>query len=184
MAENIARLDPDAKSEDIVTAAQDAGAHDLIVNLPDGYQTHIGDNGAGLSAGQRQRIALARALYGRPFFVVLDEPNSNLDSAGDTALSAAIKGIRERNGIVIVIAHRPSALAHIDKVLAMAAGQVQAMGPKEDVLRKVLAPAPVPAAQAAPAQARPAAAATVDTAQMVGQLRRFGTSGEIRREAN
>ncbi len=182
VAENIARLDPDAKSEDIVAAAQDAGAHDLIVNLPDGYQTHIGDNGAGLSAGQRQRIALARALYGRPFFVVLDEPNSNLDSAGDTALSAAIKGIRERNGIVVVIAHRPSALAHIDKVLAMANGQVQAMGPKEEVLRKVLAA--VPAAQPA-AQAKPAAAAvTADAMQMVGQLRRVGTSGEIRREAN
>lgn len=140
---NISRLDPSAPDEAIVAAAKDAGAHEMIVNLPEGYQTQIGFNGAGLSAGQRQRIALARALYGVPFLVVLDEPNSNLDSAGDAALSAAIKAIRERNGIAVVIAHRPAALANIDRVLALNGGQIQAFGPKEDVLRNVLTSLPV-----------------------------------------
>ena len=140
VAENIARLDPEATDESIVAAAKAAGAHELIVGLRDGYQTRIGENGGGLSAGQRQRIAFARALYGNPFMLVLDEPNSNLDSAGDTALSGAIKDVRERGGIVIVIAHRPSALANVDKVMAMADGKVQVLGPKEEVLRKVLAP--------------------------------------------
>lgn len=173
VAENIARLDPDARDEDIVAAAQDAGAHELIVGLPDGYQTRIGDNGAGLSAGQRQRVALARALYGRPFLVVLDEPNANLDSAGDSALSTAIKGIRDRGGIAIVIAHRPSALAHIDKVMAMAGGQIQAIGPKEEVLRKVLAPVPAaPKATASAPQPAPSAGAVLRTV----------TPGELRLE--
>ena len=140
VSENIARLDPEATDESIVAAAKAAGAHELIVGLRDGYQTRIGENGGGLSAGQRQRIAFARALYGNPFMLVLDEPNSNLDSAGDTALSGAIKAVRERGGIVIVIAHRPSALANVDKVMAMADGKVQVLGPKEEVLRKVLAP--------------------------------------------
>lgn len=174
VAQNISRLDPDASSEAIVAAAQDAGAHDLIVALPEGYQTKLGENGAGLSAGQRQRIALARALYGRPFFVVLDEPNSNLDSAGDVALSAAIKGIRERGGIAVVIAHRPSALAHIDKVMAMAGGQVQAFGPKEEVLRKVLAAVPAaPKPQPGEAQQAP----------VISAIRRSG-GPELRLEAN
>jgi len=174
VAQNISRLDPDASSEAIVAAAQDAGAHDLIVALSDGYQTKLGENGSGLSAGQRQRIALARALYGRPFFVVLDEPNSNLDSAGDVALSAAIKGIRERGGIAVVIAHRPSALAHIDKVMAMAGGQVQAFGPKEEVLRKVLAAVPAaPKPQPGEAQQAP----------VISAIRRSG-GPELRLEAN
>lgn len=150
IAENIARLAPDASDESVVAAAMAAGVHELIVGLPEGYQTRITENGGGLSAGQRQRVALARALYGDPFLVVLDEPNSNLDSAGDVALSNAIQAVKERNGIVIVIAHRPAAIAHVDKVLAMAGGKLQAIGPKDEVLRKVLvavpnSPAPVPA---------------------------------------
>lgn len=150
IAENIARLAPDATDESVVAAAMAAGVHELIVGLPEGYQTRITENGGGLSAGQRQRVALARALYGDPFLVVLDEPNSNLDSAGDVALSNAIQAVKERNGIVIVIAHRPAAIAHVDKVLAMAGGKLQAIGPKDEVLRKVLvavpnSPAPVPA---------------------------------------
>ena len=164
IAANIARLDPSAPDDAIVAAAQDAGAHDMIVNLPEGYQTRIGFNGAGLSAGQRQRIALARALYGRPFLVVLDEPNSNLDSAGDAALSSAIRAIRDRQGIAVVIAHRPAALANIDKVLAMTGGQIQALGPKDDVLRKVL--------NTVPASAAPAAGAS---SAAVSQLRREET---------
>jgi ATP-binding cassette subfamily C protein len=152
IAENIARFDPEATSEAILTAARSAGVHDMIVQLPEGYQTVVGEGGAGLSAGQRQRIALARALYGDPFLVVLDEPNSNLDAAGEAALTQAIQSIRARGGIAIVIAHRPAALAAVDKVLAMAKGQVQAFGPKSEVLRQVLqaAPVPPPAAQASP----------------------------------
>jgi ATP-binding cassette subfamily C protein len=145
VADNIARFDPDATSEKIVAAAQAAGVHDMIVHLAEGYQTHIGDGGQALSAGQRQRVALARALYGDPFLVVLDEPNSNLDSAGDNALTYAIASVRRRGGIVVVIAHRPSALAAIDQVLALANGQTLAFGPKEEVLKKVLQqPQPTP----------------------------------------
>src|SRR5215470_19035784 len=138
VAENIARFIPDPDPDAIIAAARAAGVHDLILRLPDGYDTRIGENGATLSAGQRQRIALARALYGDPFLIVLDEPNSNLDSEGDQALTRAILGVRERGGVVIVIAHRPTALAGVDLVLAIANGQSQAFGPKEEVLRKVL----------------------------------------------
>ena len=95
-----------------------------------------------MSAGQRQRIGLARALYGDPFLVVLDEPNSNLDSEGDEALTRAILGVRARGGIVIVIAHRPSALAGVDTLLVMQAGRMAAFGPKETVLKQALRPAP------------------------------------------
>jgi ATP-binding cassette subfamily C protein len=152
VADNIARFDPAAKSESIIAAAKAAGVHDMIVQLADGYQTKIGEGGSGLSAGQRQRIALARALYGDPFLVVLDEPNSNLDAAGDNALTGAIASVRARGGIAIVIAHRPSALAAVDKVMAMAKGQVQAFGPKAEVLKEVLQPAVV-RAKAEPAEA-------------------------------
>lgn len=138
VAENIARFAPDPESEKIIEAARAADVHDLILRLPDGYETRIGESGAALSAGQRQRIALARALYGNPFLVVLDEPNSNLDAEGDEALTHAILGARERGAIVIVIAHRPSALKGVDLILAIAAGRVQAFGPKDEVLQKVL----------------------------------------------
>ncbi len=138
VAENIARFEPDAPSEAIVAAAKAAGVHDLIVKLPEGYETQVGDQGTALSAGQAQRIALARALYRDPFLVVLDEPNSNLDAEGDEALGRAIFGVRERNGIVIVIAHRPNAISGVDFVLVMNAGRQQAFGPKDEVLSKVL----------------------------------------------
>jgi len=141
VAENIARFEPDANSEDIIAAAKAADVHDLIVGLPQGYETEIGEGGQVLSAGQRQRVALARALYGEPFLVVLDEPNSNLDSEGETALTQAIAGVRKRGGIVIVVAHRPTALASVDLVLVMAKGGVVSFGAKEEVLPKVLAPA-------------------------------------------
>lgn len=144
IAQNIARFDPDASSEAVLAAARAAGVHDLVVHLADGYDTSVGEAGASLSAGQRQRIALARALYGDPFLVILDEPNSNLDAEGEVALSAAIQGIRDRGGIVVVIAHRSSALASVDTVLVMANGRVQAFGPKDEVLSKVFrSPAPL-----------------------------------------
>ena len=108
--------------------------HDLIVNLPAGYETELGERGTALSAGQRQRIALARALYGEPFLVVLDEPNSNLDAEGEEALTKAILGVRARGGIVVIVAHRPSALAAVDHVLVMVQGAQQAFGPKDEVL--------------------------------------------------
>ena len=139
VAENIARFTPDPDPASIIAAAQAAGVHDLIVRLPDGYETRIGENGEAISAGQRQRIALARALYGDPFLVVLDEPNSNLDAEGDEALTQAILGARKRGAIVIVIAHRPSALLGVDLLLAIANGRIQTFGPKEEVLQKVLA---------------------------------------------
>jgi len=144
VAQNIARFDPQAGSEAIIAAANDADVHDMILRLPNGYETTIGEAGAALSAGQRQRVALARALYGAPFLLVLDEPNSNLDADGDAALTRAISSVRERGGIVIVIAHRPSALAGLDQVMVLGAGQVQAFGPRDEVLRQVMQ---TPAAQ-------------------------------------
>jgi ATP-binding cassette subfamily C protein len=146
VAQNIARFEPEAKAEAIIAAAQAAGVHELILRLPEGYETQIGEGGMALSAGQRQRIALARALYGEPFLVVLDEPNSNLDNEGEHALTQAILGVRARGGAVVVVAHRPSALASVDLVLMMAEGRVQAFGPKDEILSKVLRPVPAPAA--------------------------------------
>ena len=142
IAENIARFEPDAKPEAIIAAAKAANVHELILRLPEGYETEIGENGQTLSAGQRQRIALSRALYNDPFLVVLDEPNSNLDAEGETALTQAILGIRARGGIAIVVAHRPSALAGVDTVLVMGNGRAQSIGPKDEVMRKLLQPAP------------------------------------------
>jgi ATP-binding cassette subfamily C protein len=124
----------------VIAAARAAGVHDLVLTMAQGYDTPIGEGGAVLSAGQRQRIALARALYGDPFLVVLDEPNSNLDAEGEAALTSAILGVRARGGIVVVVAHRPSALAGVDMVLAMANGRVESFGPKDEVLAKVLRP--------------------------------------------
>jgi PrtD family type I secretion system ABC transporter len=138
IAENIARFDEDATDTAVIAAARAARVHEMIVGLPNGYETELGDAGMLLSAGQRQRIALARALYGEPFLVVLDEPNSNLDSDGEAALTQAIVDIRARGGIAVVIAHRPSALAGVDLVLVMQQGRALAFGPKDEVLAKVL----------------------------------------------
>jgi PrtD family type I secretion system ABC transporter len=140
IAVNIARFDPQATPGAVLEAARAAGAHDLILSFPDGYGTKVGEAGMALSAGQRQRIGLARAFYGNPFLVVLDEPTSNLDSDGEEALTEAILGVRRRGGIVVVIAHRPKALDGVDHVLVVAEGRVQSFGPRDDVLRKVLRP--------------------------------------------
>lgn len=161
VAQNIARFLPDATSDEIITAAKKAGIHDLVLRLPDGYDMVIGANGANLSAGQRQRVALARALFRSPFLVVLDEPNSNLDTEGEIALTKAIGIVKREGAIVIVVAHRPSALAEADLLLFMSEGRTKAYGPRDEVLPKLLpgAPPAQTAARPAPGQApnRPAA---------------------------
>jgi ATP-binding cassette subfamily C protein len=144
VAQNIARFEDPPNPEAVLAAAQAAGVHDLIVNLPDGYETKVGERGSALSAGQAQRIALARALYRDPFLVVLDEPNSNLDAEGDEALTRAILGLRARGAIVVVVAHRPSAIAGVDYILVMAKGRQQQFGPKEEILTRVAQPPAAP----------------------------------------
>src|SRR5262245_62048110 len=138
VAQNISRFEPDADPEAIRSAAATAGVHEMIVSLENGYDTQVGEGGTVLSGGQAQRIALARALYRDPFLVVLDEPNSNLDAEGDAALTQAVLSVRARGGIVIVIAHRPAAIAGVDLILAMKQGRAVAFGPKDHVLAKVL----------------------------------------------
>lgn len=134
IADNISRLDPEPNSEKIIAAAHAAGVHELIVRLPNGYQTELGPHGSALSGGQRQRIGLARALYDDPFLVVLDEPNSNLDMEGDQALTGAIQGIKNRGGVAIIIAHRPSAISACDFVGIVKQGLLVALGPKDEIL--------------------------------------------------
>ncbi len=156
IAANIARFDADADARDIVRAARDAGAHEMILRLPEGYETRIGDDGSALSAGQRQRIALARALYGSPFVTVLDEPNSNLDSEGEEALVQAMRGVRSRGGIIIVVTHRPTALEGVDRVAVMIEGRLQAFGPRDEVIKRMT--------QSGQRQSAPGAQAAVQTA--------------------
>jgi ATP-binding cassette subfamily C protein len=138
IAENIARLDEEPEAQAVVAAARSAGAHEMILQMEHGYDTRIGEGGSALSAGQRQRIGLARALYREPFLVVLDEPNANLDAEGEAAVVKAIASVRARNGIAIVIAHRPSAIGAVDFVLMVEAGRQKAFGPREKVLAEVL----------------------------------------------
>jgi ATP-binding cassette subfamily C protein len=138
IAENISRFEPDADAGAIVAAARAAGTHDLILRLDDGYETRIGEAGSALSAGQRQRIGLARALYRDPFLVVLDEPNANLDAEGEKAVVQAMTSVRERKGIVAVVAHRPSALGVVNLVAVIEAGRMKAFGPRDEVLSRAL----------------------------------------------
>ena len=139
IAENISRMEVKPDSEAVLRAARAAGVHDMVLRLAGGYDTRIGEGGAVLSAGQRQRIAIARAVYGEPFLIVLDEPNANLDNDGEIALLKTVRDLKARGAIVIIVAHRPSALAACDKVLFLANGAQQAFGPRDEILQKVLA---------------------------------------------
>ena len=134
VAENIARLG-EINSEAVVAAARRANTHEMILALPKGYDTPVGEHGSRLSPGQRQRVALARALYGDPRLVVLDEPNSNLDGEGEVALAQALSGLRKDGVTSIVVTHRPSLIAHVDKILILEAGRVQQFGPAGDVMK-------------------------------------------------
>lgn len=148
VAQNVARFSENVDPKQIIAAAHEAGVHELILRLPNGYQTEVGDGGTLLSGGQRQRIALARALFDDPFLVVLDEPNSNLDAEGERALARCIGRIRARGGIVIVIAHRPALLSSVDQMLVLNEGRMHAFGPMADVIKSLTpatAAAPIPA---------------------------------------
>lgn len=139
VAQNIARLAETPDAEAVIAAATLAGAHEMILGLPIGYDTPVGAVGARLSGGQKQRIGLARALFGNPVLVVLDEPNSNLDARGAEAINNAIRALKARGCIVVIMAHRPAAIAECDLLLMIKAGQNAAFGPRDDVLRKIAA---------------------------------------------
>ena len=135
VADNIARLGT-VDSEAVVIAAKRAGAHEMILSLAQGYDTPVGEHGALLSPGQRQRIAFARALYGNPRLIVLDEPNSNLDGAGEIALAQALSRLRSEGVTSIVVTHRPSLIAHVDKTLVLEGGRVKQFGPAAEVMKE------------------------------------------------
>ena len=137
IAENIARFDPDATSEGVLAAAKAAAVHDLITSLPQGYETRVGTDGEALSGGQRQRIGLARALYGDPFFILLDEPNSNLDGEGEAALAAAIASVRKRGGILVVISHRADILGRVSHIMLLRGGRMEAFGPAAEIMARL-----------------------------------------------
>jgi ATP-binding cassette, subfamily C, bacterial PrsD len=168
IAENICRFDEQATSDEILKAARIAGVHDIILRLPQGYATRIGQGGMSLSAGQRQRIGLARAAFGDPFLVVLDEPNANLDAEGENALGRAIQTMRSGGSIVIVISHRPSALGALNMAMVLYEGRAIAFGPREEIFARIRTKVdrPDPNAPATPARTaqpprRPAIAESV-----------------------
>jgi ATP-binding cassette, subfamily C, bacterial len=139
VAENISRFG-ELDEEKIFAAAEMAGVHKLVQNLPDGYNTQVGEGGHSLSGGQRQRIGLARALYGKPPLIVLDEPNASLDSEGEAALLAAAQQLKREHCTVVLIAHKTNILAVVDKVLVLSGGRVQAFGGRDEILSKLFAP--------------------------------------------
>jgi len=143
VAENIARLAPEPDAERVVQAAKAAGVHELILQLPKGYDTPLGDDGAPLSAGQRQRIGLARTIYGDPKLVVLDEPNAHLDGAGENALASTLMSLKERQATVVLVTHRLNVLRHADRIIVVENGEVVRFGPRDAVLGELVRPARV-----------------------------------------
>ena len=137
IAQNISRFDPAADAEKIRGAAELAMVHELVVQKPSGYETPVGPGGVALSGGERQRIALARAVYGTPFFVVLDEPNSNMDAVGERALAQTIRQLREAGSIVVVVTHRASLLGDVNKLLQVSNGRPIVFGETKTVLARL-----------------------------------------------
>ena len=144
VADNIGRFQERINPADVIAAAELAGCHDMVQHLEQGYNTQIGEGGHALSGGQRQRVALARALYGNPSLVVLDEPNSNLDSAGEDALTRAIQALKQHGTTVVLITHKINLLAIADKILVMAGGTVQGYGPRDEIISQLMGPRIVP----------------------------------------
>jgi ATP-binding cassette, subfamily C, bacterial EexD len=181
VAQNISRFYPDATPEAIFRAAEMVGVHEMIVDLPDGYSFNVGENGLRLSAGQRQRIGLARAVYGNPVLVVLDEPNANLDVLGEAALRRAIKALKDIRTTVVLITHRPSGLEVVDRILVLEKGEVRAFGEKEQVLKALKgAKQAIAAKAAAQTEAIPAAApglADASAAKRVPAMPQKGAKG-------
>jgi ABC-type protease/lipase transport system fused ATPase/permease subunit len=145
---NIARFRTDVSDEEVVQAAQLAGAHDLILRMPKGYDTDVGEGGHTLSAGQRQRVGLARAVLGKPAFIVLDEPNASLDAEGEDALLGALEAMKANGATVVIISHKPSIFRTADKMLVLREGRIELFGPRDQVMARLTKPAEVRAVEA------------------------------------
>ena len=146
--DNIARFRSDVSDEEVVRAAQLAGVHELILRLPKGYETEVGDGGHTLSAGQRQRVGLARTMLGDPAFIVLDEPNAALDAEGEDALLKAIDAMKSNGATVVIISHKPSVFRAADKMLVLREGRIELFGPRDQVMARLMKPAEVRAVEA------------------------------------
>jgi ATP-binding cassette, subfamily C, bacterial len=152
VAANISRFQA-GSDDDVIDAAKLAGVHDMILELPEGYDTQVGEGGTVLSGGYRQRIGLARAVYGNPSFVVLDEPSSNLDTTGDFALAECVGRLKDRGATVVIISHRTATIAAVDKILVLRDGAVEAFGDRQEIVAKFAQATPLRAVPSTPAVA-------------------------------